>query len=117
MQTARLFAPSTVDDRYRPIIEREAVLVAELASRRRVHAYDLTARLAVRAVPADVMGFGDGHHRCPGGYLAIQVPAICVMRTRWQPVLWRFYKCTSGRAASDDGWQCWDLACLPLRSP
>jgi len=29
-QTARLFAPSTVDDRYRPIIEPEAaVLVAE----------------------------------------------------------------------------------------
>ena len=51
------------------------------------------------AVPAVVMSFGDGHHRCPGGPLAMMeseiflsrlfqrdVVAVSPPRVRWNPV-------------------------------
>jgi cytochrome P450 len=84
-QTARLFAPSTVDDRYRPIIEQEAaILVAELASRKRAHANDLSARLAAR-VSAEVVGLTDS--LAPDGYLRRieRVSASEIAQPGWRP--------------------------------
>jgi cytochrome P450 len=84
-QTARLFAPTTVDDRYRPIIEREAaVLVAEMVSRKRAHANDLSARLAVR-VSAEVVGLTDS--LAPDGYLRRieRVSASEIAQPGWRP--------------------------------
>jgi len=31
-------------------------------------------------IPSMIMGFGDGHHRCPGSYLAIQETDIFLHR-------------------------------------
>lgn len=75
-----------------------------------------------RGVPAAVMGFGDGHHKCPGGPIAIMETEIFLdalfrrdivadgpPRVRWNPVsqgydLDRFMlRLGSGRPASDDG--------------
>jgi len=84
-QTARLFAPSTVDDRYQPIIEREAaVLAAELATRKQAQANDLSARLAVR-VSAEVVGLTES--LAPGGYLRRieRVTSSEIAQPGWRP--------------------------------
>ncbi len=38
------------------------------------------ARALERGVPIAVMSFGDGHHRCPGAYLALQESDIALTR-------------------------------------
>ncbi len=43
-------------------------------------------RETARGVPAPVMSFGDGHHRCPGAYIAIQETDIFLTRLLALPV-------------------------------
>ena len=45
------------------------------------------ARETARGVPAPVMSFGDGHHRCPGAYIAIQETDIFLTRLLALPVV------------------------------
>jgi len=40
-------------------------------------------RALPRGVPGPVMSFGDGHHRCPGAYVAIQEADILLRRLLW----------------------------------
>jgi cytochrome P450 len=48
------------------------------------------AREMPRGIPDAVMSFGDGHHRCPGAYVAIQETDIFLQRLlRLNPVLER----------------------------
>jgi cytochrome P450 len=46
------------------------------------HALELCPARSLQgdAVPAVLMGFGDGHHRCPGSYIAIQETDIVLQR-------------------------------------
>ena len=67
-------------------------------SRLAIHLYDANADEAVvgaeplelcparalpRGVPGQVMAFGDGHHRCPGAFIAIQESDIFLRRLLW----------------------------------
>jgi len=46
------------------------------------HALEICPGRAIQgdAIPAVLMGFGDGHHRCPGAYIAIQETDIMLQR-------------------------------------
>jgi cytochrome P450 len=46
------------------------------------HALELCPGRTIQGdtVPSVLMGFGDGHHRCPGSYIAIQETDIVLQR-------------------------------------